>query len=158
MDLIFLKGVVHLTTHRLTFHASLLDTQPDQVIKAGPAIIHRKPFFMKRRIWLELSHDMICSYNSGSEEDRIRPFRTILCGCDFYLSFVVILNFANLQYLRSRKYVLWMSRTLDCYTSCLIPNPKMSREFWNSQQKKLRLSGEESSKVYISTHFTVTSC
>lgn len=39
-------GVIHLTTHRITFHASLLSTRPDLmshsgVIKTGPVIVHR---------------------------------------------------------------------------------------------------------------------
>ena len=39
-------GLIYLTTHRITFHASLLSTQPDalpevQIIKSGPVVIHR---------------------------------------------------------------------------------------------------------------------
>ncbi|KAF8964439.1 glycosyltransferase family 1 protein [Flammula alnicola] len=77
-------GVIHLTTHRLTFHASLFATRPDlassQPIKAGPATLHRKGLRGKRRVWLELSHDMICSYASSKEEDRSHPLCSILLG------------------------------------------------------------------------------
>lgn len=43
---IAILGIIHLTTHRVTFHASLLSTRPDlmhrhQVLKAGPMVIHR---------------------------------------------------------------------------------------------------------------------
>ncbi|KIK07950.1 glycosyltransferase family 1 protein [Laccaria amethystina LaAM-08-1] len=76
-------GVIHLTTHRLTFHASLLATRPDlssshQVLKAGPATFHRKGWRVKRRLWVELTHDMICSYASSKEEDKTRPLCTTL--------------------------------------------------------------------------------
>lgn len=78
------QGVAHLTTHRLTFHASLLSSSPDnlssQIIKAGPVLIHRKGWRRKRRLWLELSHDMLSSFPSSREEDRIKPIRSILCA------------------------------------------------------------------------------
>ena len=80
------QGVLHLTTHRLAFHATLLATRPDlsprqQIIKAGTAIIHGKGWrYKKRRVWLELSHDTMSTYASSSDEDRIRPIRTVLCG------------------------------------------------------------------------------
>ncbi|KAJ7109698.1 glycosyltransferase family 1 protein [Mycena crocata] len=78
---IAIVGVIHVTTHRLTFHASLLASLPDQslqVIKTGPVVIHRKGWRSKRRMWLELSHDMMCTYASSSDSDRIRPIRTVL--------------------------------------------------------------------------------
>ncbi|KAI0250754.1 hypothetical protein BJV78DRAFT_1127517 [Lactifluus subvellereus] len=74
-------GVVHLTTHRLTFHASLLSSQPNyrqDVLKAGPILVHRKGLRRKRRVWLQLSHDMISSYPSSRDEDKVKPLRTIL--------------------------------------------------------------------------------
>ncbi|KAL0960717.1 hypothetical protein HGRIS_005744 [Hohenbuehelia grisea] len=76
-------GVIHVTTHRLAFHASLLSTRPDlhpheQIIKAGPVVIHRKGMRPKRRVWVELSHDMLCTYASSKPEDRLRPLRTML--------------------------------------------------------------------------------
>ncbi|TFK40571.1 glycosyltransferase family 1 protein [Crucibulum laeve] len=76
-------GVIHLTTHRLAFHASLLATRPDlsrsqEVIKSGPAVLHRKGWRAKRRVWMELTHDMMCTYGSSSDEGRIRPLCTVL--------------------------------------------------------------------------------
>ncbi|KAJ7459825.1 glycosyltransferase family 1 protein [Mycena latifolia] len=71
-------GVIHLTTHRIAFHASLFAGPELKVIKAGSVVIHRKGWRSKRRLWLELSHDMLCTYASSSDEDRIRPIRTIL--------------------------------------------------------------------------------
>ncbi|KAJ3828774.1 glycosyltransferase family 1 protein [Lentinula raphanica] len=80
---VLIVGVLHLTTHRLTFHASLLSARPDlppsqQIIKAGPVTIHLPRFRKKRRVWLELTHDMMCSYASSSPDDHIRPLRSIL--------------------------------------------------------------------------------
>ncbi|PPQ91672.1 hypothetical protein CVT25_012885 [Psilocybe cyanescens] len=80
-------GVIHLTTHRLTFHASLLATRPDlsssqEPIKAGPAIMHRKGWRTKRRVWVELTHDMLCAYASSQEDQKARPV------CSLLLSFV----------------------------------------------------------------------
>ncbi|KAE9404059.1 UDP-Glycosyltransferase/glycogen phosphorylase [Gymnopus androsaceus JB14] len=74
-------GVLHLTTHRLTFHASLLSARPDlppsqQIIKAGPFTVRRTHH--KRRLWLELTHDMLCAYASSSADDHMRPLRSIL--------------------------------------------------------------------------------
>ncbi|KAF5314999.1 hypothetical protein D9619_007125 [Psilocybe cf. subviscida] len=76
-------GVIHLTTHRLTFHASLFATRPDiapgrEVLKAGPATFHRKGWRGKRRVWLELLPDMLCAYASSKEEDKWRPISTLL--------------------------------------------------------------------------------
>jgi sterol 3beta-glucosyltransferase len=76
------QGVVHLTTHRLTFHASLLSSQPtsrQDVLKSGPVLVHRKGLRRKKRVWLQLSHDMISTYPSSQDEDRVKPLRSILC-------------------------------------------------------------------------------
>lgn len=77
-----LKGVIHLTTHRLTFHASLLATNHDaadsEVIKTSAAILHRKSWHGKRRIWLVLSNDILCTYASSKEEDKSRPLCALL--------------------------------------------------------------------------------
>lgn len=78
------QGVIHVTTHRVAFHASLLESKPNlplsqRVIKTGPAVLHRKGWRAKRRIWLELSYDMLCAYTSSSDEGRLRPLTTILC-------------------------------------------------------------------------------
>ncbi|KAI9465440.1 glycosyltransferase family 1 protein [Lactarius psammicola] len=78
---VVILGVVHLTTHRLTFHASLLSSEPDYrkgVIKSGPVLVHRKGLHRKKRVWLQLSPDMISTYNSSRDEDKIKPIRTIL--------------------------------------------------------------------------------
>ena len=84
LNLINIKGVIHLTTHRLAFHASLLATRPDLVssndaLKAGAAVLHRKGWQSKRRIWLELTHDTLCAYVSSKDGDRMRPLCTLLC-------------------------------------------------------------------------------
>ncbi|KAF7980122.1 hypothetical protein HWV62_39545 [Athelia sp. TMB] len=76
-------GVIHLTTHRLAYHASLLSSRPDlaptqQILKSGSATLHRAGWHKQRRVWLELSHDMLCSYASSRDEDRIRPLRSVL--------------------------------------------------------------------------------
>ncbi|KAL5482822.1 hypothetical protein ACEPAI_9417 [Sanghuangporus weigelae] len=76
-------GTIHLTTHRITFHASLLSTRPDllpekQIIRGGPVTVHRKGLLRKRRLWLELSHDMLTVFRSSKEEDRIRPIGSCL--------------------------------------------------------------------------------
>ncbi|PPQ68336.1 hypothetical protein CVT24_004817 [Panaeolus cyanescens] len=76
-------GVIHLTTHRLTFHATLLATRPDMkpsenVLRSGAGIIHRTGLRAKKRVWFELTHDMISIYPSSKEEDKIRPLSTLL--------------------------------------------------------------------------------
>ncbi|QRW12822.1 glycosyltransferase family 1 protein [Ceratobasidium sp. AG-Ba] len=94
-------GVIHLTTHRLTFHASLLPNadstpaadgnspqathvNPDtQIIKAGSAVVEEPRTGIlhpqrRRRVWIELSHDMLTTYPDASDEGRVRPIRSIL--------------------------------------------------------------------------------
>ena len=76
-------GMIHLTTHRITFHASLLSTRPDllperQILRRGPVTVHRKGLRRKRRLWLELSHDMLTIFHSSKEEDRIKPIGSCL--------------------------------------------------------------------------------
>ena len=76
------QGVVHLTTHRLTFHASLLSSQDDRnegVLKSGAILVHRKGLHRKKRVWLRLTKDMLSTYPSSRDEDKIKPIRTILC-------------------------------------------------------------------------------
>lgn len=78
---VVILGVVHITTHRLTFHASLLSSQPNYqqgVIKSGPVLVHRKGLYRKKRVWLQLSPDMISTYNSSRDEDKIKPQKSIL--------------------------------------------------------------------------------
>src|SRR5712672_860854 len=77
-----LQGVVHLTSHRFTFHASLISSQPGQsqnVVRSGSALVHRKGWRRKSRVWLQLDHDMISSFPSSRDEDKIKPLRSILC-------------------------------------------------------------------------------
>ncbi|KIO34033.1 glycosyltransferase family 1 protein [Tulasnella calospora MUT 4182] len=76
-------GVIHLTTHRITFHASLLSTRPDllshsQVIKSGPVLVHRSGLHRKRRLWMELYHDMLCTFPDSTDEGRVRPLFAML--------------------------------------------------------------------------------
>ncbi|KAK1230352.1 hypothetical protein PQX77_006562 [Marasmius sp. AFHP31] len=83
---VYVVGVIHLTTHRLSFHASLLSTRPDmpqsqKVIKSGSATLYSsaKALYQRpKRLWLELTHDMLTVYNSSQDEDRIRPKRSVL--------------------------------------------------------------------------------
>ncbi|KAN0139921.1 UDP-Glycosyltransferase/glycogen phosphorylase [Lactarius tabidus] len=78
---VVILGVAHLTTHRLTFHASLLSSQPNyqqSVIKSGPVFVHRKGLYRKKRLWLQLSPDIISTYHSSRDEDKIKPIRSIL--------------------------------------------------------------------------------
>ncbi|CAL1713004.1 unnamed protein product [Somion occarium] len=80
---VIVLGVIHVTTHRLSFHASLPESRPDLfpsggVIKSGSAVIHRTGLHRKRRVWLELSQDFLCSFPSASEDDRIRPLKSFL--------------------------------------------------------------------------------
>src|ERR1019366_8743313 len=60
-----IQGVVHVTTHRFTFHATLLSSQPgysQKIVKSGTALIHRKGLHRKKRVWLQLDHDMVSSF------------------------------------------------------------------------------------------------
>ncbi|KAL0578624.1 hypothetical protein V5O48_003367 [Marasmius crinis-equi] len=83
---VFVVGVIHLTTHRLAFHASLLSTRPDmpqsqKIVKSGPALLYSRSKAMPlrpKRLWLELTHDMMTMYQSSQDEDRIKPKRTVL--------------------------------------------------------------------------------
>ncbi|KAJ7794128.1 glycosyltransferase family 1 protein [Mycena olivaceomarginata] len=75
-------GVLHLTSHRLAFHASLMAAQRDTkkgVLRSGPVVMHRKGWRSKKRLWLELSHDMLCTYPSSSDNDKSAP--SALCYC-----------------------------------------------------------------------------
>ncbi|GJE88463.1 glycosyltransferase family 1 protein [Phanerochaete sordida] len=79
---VVILGVIHATTHRLSFHASIPASDPSQrtesLIRAGPALVHRPGWHRKRRVWMELSHDFICAYPSAREEDHIRPLRSLM--------------------------------------------------------------------------------
>ncbi|WVQ82114.1 hypothetical protein IAT38_004242 [Cryptococcus sp. DSM 104549] len=121
---VMMVGNLHLTTHRLLFHASLPpesaalesspmsgDTvadaisiatahQPD-VLHAGPITVHR-PGTLKpaKRVWMELSSEMVTTFPSADEAGRVRPLRCILLSsvkwvepydplhpCDFYITY-----------------------------------------------------------------------
>ncbi|KAJ7069825.1 glycosyltransferase family 1 protein [Mycena amicta] len=74
-------GVIHLTTHRLAFHASLMAASSSPhttILRAGPVIVHRTGLHFSRRLWMELSHDMLCTYASSKDRDRLKPVRTLL--------------------------------------------------------------------------------
>ena len=89
---VIFQGVVHVTTHRFTFHASLLSSQPgynEKVVKSGSALIHHKGLHRKKRVWLQLDHDMISSFASSRDEDKIKPLRSILCS---YLSYAAAIR------------------------------------------------------------------
>jgi len=82
-------GVVHLTTHRITFHASLLSSEPDQkerILKSGPVLVHNKGLRRKKRVWLQLTREMISTYPSSRDEHKIKPLRTFVSlidqGCE----------------------------------------------------------------------------
>ncbi|CAK9780636.1 hypothetical protein CC85DRAFT_329264 [Cutaneotrichosporon oleaginosum] len=94
---VMMIGNLHLTTHRLLFHALL---PPDSafmspseiaepgddgavarpnIIYAGPVTVHRSNLYKpKQRVWLELSPEMITTYPSGDEKSRVRPLFSIL--------------------------------------------------------------------------------
>jgi sterol 3beta-glucosyltransferase len=55
------------------------EVAPTRIIKAGPAIMHKKGWRSKRRVWMELSHDMMCAYASNREDAKTHPVGTILC-------------------------------------------------------------------------------
>lgn len=100
---VMMIGNLHLTTHRLTFHALLppdalitapADALPAQteeqaaardarpgIIQAGPVTMHRHSLIKskKKRVWMELYPDMITTYPSADEAGRTRPLFSILC-------------------------------------------------------------------------------
>ena len=101
-----IQGVIHVTTHRCTFHASLLSSQPgysQEVVRSGTALIHRKGLHRKRRVWLQLDHDMISSFPSSRDEDKIKPLRSILC---LYLvhatAILILILFCSIRDQRSK--------------------------------------------------------
>lgn len=52
--------------------------QPD-VLQAGPVTIHR-PAALKpmKRVWMEISAEMLTTYPRGDEAGRVRPLRSLL--------------------------------------------------------------------------------
>lgn len=91
---------MHLTTHRLLFHASIppdhgtktgalsstqsavddaTARQPD-VLQAGPVTVHFPGAIRpSRRVWMELSSEMVTTYPGADEASRVRPLRCVLC-------------------------------------------------------------------------------
>ncbi|RXK41091.1 hypothetical protein M231_01494 [Tremella mesenterica] len=122
---VMMIGNLHLTTHRILFHAVLppdsayqsrpnpdainannvdaataaLAHQPD-VLYSGPVTVHRIGLLTPRRVWMELSSEMITTFPSATESGRVRPIRSILLSsirrlqpfdhehpCEFYASY-----------------------------------------------------------------------
>ncbi len=91
---VLVVGVIHLTTHRLTFHAVLPPPMSIQnengytdghttVIHSGPITMRRQhnvAFSRRSRVWLELTGEMLTTYPSADEAGRVRPIRSILLG------------------------------------------------------------------------------
>ncbi|WWD02326.1 hypothetical protein V865_000365 [Kwoniella europaea PYCC6329] len=83
---VMMIGNFHLTTHRLLFHAIIppdsLDPTPTpsgpDVIFAGPVTIHRPGLQQAKRVWMELTPEMVTTYPSANESDRVRPIRSVL--------------------------------------------------------------------------------
>ncbi|ORY35482.1 hypothetical protein BCR39DRAFT_461494 [Naematelia encephala] len=120
---VMMIGNLHLTTHRLLFHAILPPdaafTAPpgateigndlsytsiahqSDVLQAGPVTIHRNAALLPpRRVWMELSAEMVTTYPSGDEAGRVRPLRCVLLSsvrrlepldpdkpCDFHVTY-----------------------------------------------------------------------
>ncbi|KAF8635973.1 hypothetical protein AX15_000137 [Amanita polypyramis BW_CC] len=85
IDGVVVMGALHLTTLRFAFHATLCTCPPDlstshQVLKSGVATLHRKNRHSRRRVWLELTSDMLSAYRSSSGERKLQPLRSILLG------------------------------------------------------------------------------
>ena len=86
---ILIIGNIHLTTHRLTFHAILPPPkillpgdETSTLVHTGAATIRRQnPVFASKtnRVWMELDAEMITTYPSADEEGRVKPLRSILC-------------------------------------------------------------------------------
>ncbi|WVR00064.1 hypothetical protein IAU59_007206 [Kwoniella sp. CBS 9459] len=93
---VMMIGNIHLTTHRLLFHAiippdsetfsessntapeSHQPAQPD-IIYAGPVTIHRPgPLKTTKRVWMELTSEMVTTYPSAEDKDLVRPIRCVL--------------------------------------------------------------------------------
>lgn len=84
---IIILGKIHLTTHRLTFHAVLPPSRPVRsgdgsttILHSGGATIHSKNAFGGKtaRIWMELDTEMITTYPSADETGRVKPLKSIL--------------------------------------------------------------------------------
>lgn len=96
-----MQGNIHLSTHRLLFHALLppdeafvrhydsseefetMNTPIDKthVLHSGPVTWHRHKLNSSQRVWMELSAEMITTYPSADEAGRVRPIKSILRKC-----------------------------------------------------------------------------
>ncbi|WWC90647.1 uncharacterized protein L201_005583 [Kwoniella dendrophila CBS 6074] len=74
------------TLFKLLFHATIppdplssadKTDQPD-VIHSGPVTIHRNGIQPSQRVWMELTPEMVTTYPSANESDRVRPIRSAL--------------------------------------------------------------------------------
>ncbi|KAL1413559.1 hypothetical protein Q8F55_001333 [Vanrija albida] len=119
---VMMIGNLHLTTHRLVFHAlqppdsmyvkpdatplqteaatAAREARPD-ILQAGSVTLHRGGLIKnKRRVWMELTPDMLTTYPSADEAGRVRPLVTVLLSsvlrlnpqdeqkpCDFFLAY-----------------------------------------------------------------------
>ncbi|BEI98763.1 hypothetical protein CcaverHIS631_0310620 [Cutaneotrichosporon cavernicola] len=92
---VMMIGNLHLTTHRLLFHALLppdsafmasnvsdpmdVSGAHSNIIRAGPVTVHHSSIYKpKQRVWMELSPEMITTYPAGDEKSRVRPIFSIL--------------------------------------------------------------------------------
>ncbi|WVW85557.1 hypothetical protein I302_107595 [Kwoniella bestiolae CBS 10118] len=90
---VMMIGNFHLTTHRLLFHAVIppdsLDPSngtseqrgPD-IIYAGPVTVHRPGLQQSKRVWMELTPEMVTTYPSANESDRVKPLRSVLSNLE----------------------------------------------------------------------------
>lgn len=62
----------------------------NEIIRSGPALVHRKGFHRKKRVWLELSNDFMSSFPSAREEDHIRPWKSVMREQHVQLSLTLI--------------------------------------------------------------------
>lgn len=98
---VMMLGNLHLTNYRLLFHALLPpdsafvsgSPEPDQteeqanarfarpdIMKSGNVTVHREGLMKsKKKVWMELSPDMLTTYPAGDEAGRVRPLYSILC-------------------------------------------------------------------------------
>jgi sterol 3beta-glucosyltransferase len=147
------QGVVHLTTHRFTFHASLLTSQPgdsQKVVRSGSAMVHRKGWRRKRKVWLQMDHDMISSFPSSRDEDKIKPLRSMLCA--HLSSTIVVLPIDSVfQYPRSGKSSPSIGNDPDLSISSSSPNMASTRQLSSLIPLRRHGTGEMTSKVCVSS-------
>lgn len=97
---IMMLGNLHLTTHRLVFHAlippdNMMTRAPDfesvddneaaamkerpSVVQAGSVTLHQEGIFAsKKRVWMEITPEMLTCYPSADEAGKVRPLFSIL--------------------------------------------------------------------------------